>query len=146
MPSSPYDVSDRETDSTTIWEANSDGSGLHPVLPAGWNKLARECCGVWTPDGKYYLFQSRHDNTTNIWALPEPGIFPFKRKPEPIQLTTGPPTFSAPQPSKDGNQIFVYGKQNRAELVRYDAKSGQFTQFLSGISAGHVEFSRDGHG
>jgi eukaryotic-like serine/threonine-protein kinase len=139
-----FDVSDRETDSTTIWEANSDGSGLHPVLPAGWNKPARECCGVWTPDGKYYLFQSRRDTATNIWVLPEPGIFPFRRKPEPLQLTTGPLNFVAPLPSKDGNQIFVFGTQSRAELVRYDAKSGQFLPFLFGISAGHVEFSRDG--
>jgi serine/threonine protein kinase len=139
-----FDVSDRETDSTTIWEANSDGSGPHPVLPAGWNKPARECCGVWTPDGKYYLFQSRRDNTSNIWVLPEPSSFPFKSKPQPIQLTTGPLSFGAPLPSKDGNQIFVYGTQARAELERYDAKSGQFLPFLSGISAGHVEFSPDG--
>jgi len=139
-----FDVLDRQTDSTTIWEANIDGSRSHPVLPAGWNKPARECCGVWTRDGKYFLFQSRRDNTTNIWVLPEPRSFPFKSKPQPIQLTTGPLTFSSPVPSKEGNQIFVYGKQDRAELVRYDAKSGQFLPFLSGISAGHVEFSRDG--
>jgi Tol biopolymer transport system component len=53
-------------------------------------------------------------------------------------------SFGAPLPSKDGNQIFVYGTQARAELERYDAKSGQFLPFLSGISAGHVEFSPDG--
>ena len=34
--------------------------------------------------------------------------------------------------------------QLRAELVRYDAKSGDFVPYLGGISAGDVDFSRDG--
>jgi eukaryotic-like serine/threonine-protein kinase len=139
-----FDVSDRETDSTTIWEANIDGSNPHPILPAGWNKPARECCGTWTPDGKYFVFQSRRQDATNIWVLPESRSFPFKSTPQPVQLTTGPLAFSGPLLSKDGKQIFVFGEQKRAELVRYDAKSGQVVPFLSGISAGHVEFSRDG--
>jgi predicted Ser/Thr protein kinase len=84
-----FNVSDRQTDSTTIWEANNDGSGPHPVLPAGWNKPARECCGVWTPDGKYYLFQSRRDNTSNIWVLPEPSSFPFKSNHSPSSSLPG---------------------------------------------------------
>ena len=36
------------------------------------------------------------------------------------------------------------GVQQRAELVRYDAKSGDFAPYLGGISAGDVDFSRDG--
>src|SRR6202011_5432249 len=33
----------------------------------------------------------------------------------------------------------------RSELVRYDAKSGQFVPFLGGISTAYVNFSRDGN-
>src|SRR5262249_25817928 len=36
------------------------------------------------------------------------------------------------------------GGQPRAELVKYDAKSGEYVPFLGGISAGDVDFSRDG--
>jgi Tol biopolymer transport system component len=51
-------------------------------------------------------------------------------------------TFLAPSP--DGKRVFADGRQPRAELVRYDIKSGQFVPFLSGISAEQVSFSRDG--
>jgi dipeptidyl aminopeptidase/acylaminoacyl peptidase len=47
-------------------------------------------------------------------------------------------------PSKDGKKLFVTGVQQRAELVKYDAKSGEFIPFLGGISAGDVDISRDG--
>src|SRR4029077_2788561 len=50
----------------------------------------------------------------------------------------------SPVPSRDGRRLFVVGEQPRAELLRYDARSGQFTPFLSGISAGELDFSRDG--
>jgi eukaryotic-like serine/threonine-protein kinase len=63
---------------------------------------------------------------------------------EPIQLTSGPLNFHSPQPSLDGKKIFVIGEQPRAELVRYDAKSGQFNSYLGGISAREVNFSPDG--
>jgi Tol biopolymer transport system component len=47
-------------------------------------------------------------------------------------------------PSPDGKKLFVDAIQNRGELVSYDPKSHQFVPFLSGISAGELDFSRDG--
>jgi Tol biopolymer transport system component len=41
----------------SIWEVRGDGTDLHPLLP-GWNSPPAECCGNWTPDGKYFVFQS----------------------------------------------------------------------------------------
>jgi len=63
---------------------------------------------------------------------------------EPVQLTTGPLVFSNPLPSRDGKKLFVIGAQPRAELVRYDKKTGEFVPFLGGISAGDLDFTRDG--
>ena len=60
------------------------------------------------------------------------------------RLTTGPLQFNYPLPSKDGKKLFVVGIQLRAELIRYDSKSGDFVPYLGGISAGDVAFSRDG--
>jgi Tol biopolymer transport system component len=60
-----------------------------------------------------------------------------------MQLTTGPLSFRVPVPSKDGKKLFVIGTQPRAELVRYDFKSGEFVSYLGGISAGELDFSRD---
>jgi len=126
-----------------LWEARADGSDMHPLFPS-WHNPPAECCGHWTADGKYYVFQSYQDRAWNIWLVPERFAWWRKVSHEPVQLTTGPLQFSYPLPSKDGKQLFVVGTQPRAELVRYDAKSGEFLPYLGGISAGDVEVSRDG--
>jgi len=63
---------------------------------------------------------------------------------EPVQLTSGSLKYRDPVPSRDGQKLFAIGVQPKAELVRYDSQSGQFVPFLGGISAGDVDFSRDG--
>ena len=40
---------------SSLWEVSADGTNLHPLLP-GWNNPPEECCGNWTPDGKYFCF------------------------------------------------------------------------------------------
>jgi len=72
--------------------------------------------------------------------------FPFWRRVsrDPVQLTTGPLNFGFPLPSRDGKKLFVQGWQPRAEMVRYDAKSGAFLPFLPNSGAAQVDFSRDG--
>lgn len=62
----------------------------------------------------------------------------------PVRLTTGPLSFFAPVPARNGNRLFVIGEQLRAELQRYDEKTRQFVPYLAGISAGELDFSRDG--
>jgi Tol biopolymer transport system component len=52
--------------------------------------------------------------------------------------------FSQPVPSTDGKKIFVVGEQRRGELVRYDLETQQTAPYLSGLSAEHLDFSRDG--
>jgi Tol biopolymer transport system component len=126
-----------------LWEARTDGTGLHRFLP-GWNKPPAECCGRWSADGQYYFFQSARNGTGNIWAVADTNHWWQKASREPVQLTNGPLQFSTPLPSKDGRRLFVVGEQRRAELVRYDAASGAFVPFLGGISAGETDFSRDG--
>lgn len=138
-----FTLYDSKTNSNSLWEASPDGKNLHPLLP-GWNNPAAECCGNWTPDGRYYLFHSTRDNVTSLWAMREKeGLFEKPRR-KPIQLTTGPTNIDVSVPSKDGKKLFVGARQPRGELVRYDPKSGQFVPYLGGISAVDVDFSRDG--
>ena len=61
-----------------------------------------------------------------------------------MQLTTGPLDFSSPVPGRDGKKLFVQGWQPRAEMVRYDVKSGAFLPFFADAAAAQVDFSRDG--
>ncbi len=103
------------------------------------------CCGTWTSDGRFFIFQNRRDLRFDLWALPEERRFRWrKRDDKPIQLTAGPLNFESPLPSKDGKQIFAIGDSCRAEVIRYDSRSGQFVPYLSGISAEGLAFSRDG--
>jgi serine/threonine protein kinase/Tol biopolymer transport system component len=128
--------------SSSLWEVASDGSGLHSVLP-GWSGAARECCGRWTADGRYYVFESGRGGSRNVWIMADQTRGFRKIIREPVQLTTGPLVFSNPLPSTDGKKLFVIGAQPRAELVRFDKKSGDFVPFLGGISAGDLDFTRD---
>ncbi len=132
---------------SSIWEIGTDGKGLHQVL-AGWNSTPAECCGNWTPDGSYFVFQSSRSGVANIWAMREAGSLFHRANHEPVQLTSGPTNTFGPLPSPDGNQVFVQTTQPRDQLVRFDAKSREFQPFFPGgqadLQASAVDFSRDG--
>jgi Tol biopolymer transport system component len=134
-----------------LWEFTERDGNIHKVFPG--SETPERCMGVWTGDGKYYLFQSWEDlaavpggaPVTDIWAIREESSFFHKTNREPVQLTTGPAHFRFLQPSSDGKAIFALGYiQARGELTRYDAKAQRFSPYLSGISADGVNFSRDG--
>ena len=131
---------DYRVDSMAIVEAAADGTRLH--------KMTGGCCGEWTSDGRFFIFQTRSDPADlriDLWALPEETRFSWrKREGKPIQLTAGPISFMSPLLSKDGKQIFAIGASSRAEVIRYDSRSKQFVPYFSGISAEGLAFSRDG--
>ena len=137
-----FTIRDARTNSNALWEVAADGSRLHPVFP-GWNDVPSECCGTWTPDGRYYVFQAAKDGRTNIFVVREPGLF-HRAVGQPVQLTTGPLNYHAPILSRDGKSLFVVGSQPRGELSRLDSKSQQFGSYLSGLSIEGLDFSRDG--
>jgi serine/threonine protein kinase/Tol biopolymer transport system component len=122
-----------------LWEISADGTGLHRLLPSWTQPQFSEYGCQWTPNGQYYLFQSRQQ----IWALPRKG-FLFPREPKPIQLTSSPLSMLGAMPSSDGKKLFVVAKLLRGELVRYDFKAGTFVPLLGGISAEYLDFSKDG--
>jgi Tol biopolymer transport system component len=124
-----------------IWEVSADGSYLHALLP-DWREA--QCCGNWTQDGKYFVFEATSKGVETVWAIREKvGFFRTSRH-EPMQLTPGPMNTISPVPSPDGNRLFVDGYQPRSELVRYDSKSKVFAPFLRGASIQGLDFSRDG--
>jgi Tol biopolymer transport system component len=127
-------------DGTNLWEVASDGSGLHTLLPG--------CCGSWTRDGQYFIFQSSRGGVANIWAMREANSLFRRADHAPVQLTSGPTSTFAPLPSSDGTQIFVRTIQPRGQVVRYDAKSGRFDPLFPGpppgVQGSGLDFSRDG--
>jgi eukaryotic-like serine/threonine-protein kinase len=131
------------TNSSSIWEISDDGTNLHPLLP-GWNNPPTECCGKWTPNGRYFVFQAFQNGKWDIWAIREEGGLVRKALRAPSRLTAGPMNFTSPLPSADGKKLFVIGEQSRGELVRYDKRTARFLPYLSGISAYGISFSSDG--
>jgi serine/threonine protein kinase/Tol biopolymer transport system component len=135
-----FTVIDYKTNAHSLWEISAQGTNLHPLFP-GWHNPPDECCGKWTADGKYFVFESKG----TIWALSEKTTFLLPRSiGEPTELTSSPLGLFTPLPSRDGKKLFVVGRNYRGELERGESMSGQFTPFLSGISAEDVAFSKDG--
>ncbi|HME12646.1 MAG TPA: hypothetical protein VKF79_07290 [Candidatus Acidoferrum sp.] len=142
-----FSIGDIDLNTSSIWEVRSDGSGLHPLLPE-WHDVTTKCCGSWTADGRYYIFQATSTalgSTSNLWGLAEPrGKFPGNEDNRPVELTQGAISFGRPAPAADNKKIWALGLQLRGTVVKYDAQSGQYTPFLSGISATDLDFSPDG--
>src|SRR5215470_16011856 len=53
-----------------LWEIGERGEDPHLVLPQD-SSDPDECCGRWSPDGRYYFFVSVRGGTGNLWALQE---------------------------------------------------------------------------
>ena len=134
-----FTVEDSSTSSSALWEARADGSGAHLLLP-GWNKPSIECCGEWSRDGRFYVFQTGRFADSNIWVV-EDGLFGLSR---PVQLTAGPLSFASPLPSPDGKSIFVVGTQLRSEASRVELSTGKLTRFATLPSVQALDYSRDG--
>jgi serine/threonine protein kinase/Tol biopolymer transport system component len=130
----------------SLWEVRSDGTNLHPLLP-GWNRPAAECCGAWTPDGNFYVFQSTREGKTEIWALREkrgPSGFFDRRLATPTQVTSGQMNSVSPVFSYNGKTLYVIGEELRGELQHLDKRTMQFVPYAGGISGELADISHDG--
>jgi serine/threonine protein kinase/Tol biopolymer transport system component len=127
----------------SIWEIRVDGTDLHRVFST-WAGSGSEHDGVWSADGRYYFFLAKPGALWEIWAVRERAEVFQRGSQIPTKLAAGPLSYGQMAPSPDGKKLYVDGYNDRAELLRYDANSRQFVQYLSGISAGEFDFSRDG--
>ena len=126
--------------SGTLWEVGVDGGNPHPLFSGAGGS----CCGAWTSDGRYFLFSSRKAGDEGMWAVRKKTGWFQRGSGKPVLLSTGPLNYVCAIPSRAGKQIFVTGEQAQAELIRYDAASGQFVSFLGGVPAAGSSNSRVG--
>ena len=110
-----FSVSNIINNTSELWEVRTDGSGIHSLLP-GWNNPPNECCGKWTPDGRFYVFQSTRDGAANVWIVPDQSDWWRKVSREPVQLTTGPLAIRRPA-SQQRRQEIVHGRRPAARGV-----------------------------
>lgn len=121
---------------SSLWQMTA-GHAPKPILP-GWNTPAQECCGVWSPDGKRYVFASLQGSSTDLWTMPA------YRLEKPVRLTNGPLRFTAPLSGREDGRLYFVGLDMRSILQRYDAPSGRFVVERSFLGdATRVSYSRD---
>ena len=137
-----FGVFNPATFSVKLWSARLDGTDPREILPGLGNSSA-ECCGRWTPDGKYFIFATHQNNASSLWALAQKARFSRALSGVPMQLTTGPLWIHDVLPAKNGKQIFIVGTQPKGELVQVDTKTGRFVPILGGIFASDADYSRD---
>jgi Tol biopolymer transport system component len=136
-----FTVGDAAQNTTALWEVGRDGSNPHPLL-ADWANASAACCGRWTGDGRYYIFQVTQTTPatiTTLWALPASSL-----RGSPIQLTSGPMSLGNVSPTRDSNRVLAIGVAPSAEAVRYDSAKKSFMPVLNGVSATDLDFSADG--
>lgn len=127
----------------SLWEARMDGSHMRQLF-AGLVKPNNECCGNWTSDGKYFVFQTLHEGVMNLWATRESGEWWRMVSPAPVNLTAGQMDAESPLPSRDGKKIFFVGSERKDEVIRYEPNNHSFTPYIPGLSAEGLTFTADG--
>ena len=138
-----FTVRDAEQNTTALWEVSRDGSNAHALL-GNWPSKSTACCGSWTADGRYYIFQASQSvpNTTTVvtklWAISN------ANDSEPVELTSGPMSFGNVSAGRDSKNLWAIGVQPWAEVVKYDQARNEFVPVVPGLSASDLEFSADG--
>jgi Tol biopolymer transport system component len=137
-----FTLIDPKTSVQNLWECSADGTHLQR-LPLIWQKQPQECCGEWTPDGRYFLFRVFQDSRADIWMIHEGRTQLWRSAQKPARFTTGPMNSASAIPSRDGKKLFAIEMIHKFELHRYDLKTRRFSPFLPGISALSADFSPD---
>ena len=135
----------------SIWEMRPDGTQLRPFLPELQDPGARwgegQGPGVWTPDGRYFLFREGSEHKITLWAMRELTRFWLLRRPHPTQIYAASFDifpWAPPAVSSDGKRLFVLGENESREMVRYDPALRRFVPVLAGVAADSRGYSPDG--
>jgi len=129
--------------SEKIWEIGGDGTSPHPLFP-DWHEAGSQEDGQWTPDGKYFLFDSSGGPKGDLWALAENAGFFGRSASQPVKLTSSPLSVESWAPSVDGKRAFLLERGYRWEVLRYARRRNQFVPYQPGVSAFFLDVARDG--
>jgi Tol biopolymer transport system component len=138
-----FSISSNANANSELWEATADGKNPHRLLP-DWNRHPTECCGNWTSDGGFYLFESSKSGNPAIWVKSEKTHWWQKAPGPPVLLAAGPLALGGPTPSDDGGRIFADGGMSKGRLVQFNPATHRFSPYMSGISAEFLSPSADG--
>jgi Tol biopolymer transport system component/DNA-binding winged helix-turn-helix (wHTH) protein len=132
-----FTILDPLAHTVSLWQLTPSDRTPHRIL-ADFNQPAGECCGVWTANGKNFVFQSSKGGNNDLWLLS--GLSTSN----PTRLTDGPLEFESPIADRTSNRIFFMGADSRSELESI-SPGGQLVPVKGFLSnASRVDYSRDG--
>ena len=144
-----FTVSDAAQNTTSIWEIGQDGSNPHALL-GNWPHASSACCGNWTADGRYYIFQASltlpntSTNMSALWALSDSAQGTSVDGPGIVRLTSGSISFGNASLARNDKKMWAIGVQPVGEIVKFDVASKKFIPVIPGVSATDLSFSPDG--
>lgn len=132
-----FTVIDSVTHTSSLWEISNREHTPHPLLK-NWISSPNECCGIWTSDGKMFIFQATINDRTDLWRLEGNAAS------KPVRVTNGPLYYESPAAGRNKNEIFFVGHDYRSRTEQFDARKKQFVPLGGFLShADRVSFSRD---
>ncbi len=138
-----FTLRDAVRQTSALWEVDADGANAHPLFD-GWSQPASECCGNWTGNGRYFVFQSSHNGHHEIWAQRELHWWQWGSR-NPFQITGGPLDYQAPSTTPGNSRVSFLGATSEVQLLHALPHSSAFTVFDQNLSAAVLaEFSPDG--
>ncbi len=131
-----FTIIDPLSHTESLWQLSASDRKLVRLLD-GFSNPDIECCGVWTSDGKNFIFQAQKSGNWDLWMLPA------NRTSNPERLTNGPLQFTTPATSPTSDAIYFLGVDSTSELFRLTSTRELVSErdFLS--TATRLEYSRD---
>ncbi len=136
-----YSILNPRDQNERIWQVSASSGHAQTMFP-DWK--SGNCCGQWTADGKYFIFQALSNRIPQLWAVRENRSWLHKASRQPVQLTSGTIAYGHPVPGKRGRRLYAVAVIRRGELESYDGAARAFTPYLNGISAQDIAWSKDG--
>jgi serine/threonine protein kinase len=125
-----------------LWQVGTDGHNPRP-LELDWPAEANEAYGLWTPDGRHFVFNSSREGRGNIYEVLSPRWFEFWKKPEAVRITGNQVNTTDAAPARDSRSLFVLGRLETGMSLVFDPRIGKLVPFLGGLSALQFVISPD---
>lgn len=136
-----FTVLNENNERLSLWQVDAGSDHPHQLFTGLGHYV---CCGTWTPNGKFYLFQVRAGDSYQVWVQPTKQGSIFSAHGRPFPLVFGAVSYRSPLVSKNGKKLFLRDSEPRGELMRYDPELGEFIPLLPSIFVHTLNFSRNG--
>ena len=135
-----FTLIDSTSSVASIWEVSR--SGRTPPVEMELGGHSNLCCGIWTRDGRRFLFREDRERRGDYWVTDE--SWSTFRSRRPFLLSGGGVEMVAATASPLTNTLFVVGTQDGRMSFKFDVTHRQLTPFPAGLSVEDLNFSSDG--